>query len=176
MHRSRDQYNPRLQRVTRGAYAVEAGMQYLWCCGSRGSISLVVTNPCFIHLRLCQWCHQIIYPVLFRYLYELFSLHGKQEVTPLLLWYDIHGFFVLDTVRFSMKTSRTAPSLKCTFVSHLIGSISFAVGSHGLEISRHVCIFAKKWLFGCIFVGKYQPFNNGTFYKLLKRMCIACNV
>ena len=32
------QYNPRLQRVTRGADAVEASMQYLWGCGSRGRV------------------------------------------------------------------------------------------------------------------------------------------
>ena len=40
-NQSRDQYFPRLRRVTRGAHTVGTSMLCLWGCGSRGCISLV---------------------------------------------------------------------------------------------------------------------------------------
>ena len=40
-NQSRDQYFPRLHRVTRGAHTLGTSMLCLWGCGSRGCISLV---------------------------------------------------------------------------------------------------------------------------------------
>ena len=66
LHRSRDQYNPRLQRVTRGADAVEASMQYLWGCGSRGCISLathsVMMNIFSLPLPELSGCFWSLWP------------------------------------------------------------------------------------------------------------------
>ena len=43
-NQSRDQYFPRLHRVTRGAHTVGTSMLCLWGCGSRGCISLDIPN------------------------------------------------------------------------------------------------------------------------------------
>ena len=55
---ARHQYSPcfpSLYRVTRGADTLGTSMLCLWCCGSRGSISLVYTNLRFIHRQSNNW-------------------------------------------------------------------------------------------------------------------------
>ena len=54
LHKSRDQYLPRLHRVTRGAHTLGTSMLCLLGCGSRGCISLL--SPCFsLHLHGSTW-------------------------------------------------------------------------------------------------------------------------
>ena len=48
-NQSRDQYFPRLHRVTRGTHTLGTSMLCLWGCGSRGCISLLVSSSQYLN-------------------------------------------------------------------------------------------------------------------------------
>ena len=55
-NQSRDQYFPRLHRVTQGAHTLGTSMLCLWGCGSRGCISLLLFISFILFLFFVLFC------------------------------------------------------------------------------------------------------------------------
>ena len=59
LHKSRDQYLPRLHRVTRGAHTLGTSMLCLLGCVSRGCISLIWRTICLVPVRSISSIRQV---------------------------------------------------------------------------------------------------------------------